>query len=464
MISGLAGPYRSLPRAAAAAAFVALLAAAPPVRAADDPTLPETPVPLKELPKRTPPLLELGDDFLGTGTLGKGFTLPTGAVWQPSLFAWGVLRSAIHGIWESGTEERSQWANRLDLFGQLSLTPTERVVIGFRPLDQNGRFSGYTFSPDALRGTVNELNAEIDTLYFEGDFGELFPKLDPKDSKGLDYGFGVGRMPVIAQDGMLVGDPIDSAGVVRNTMRPRGTSNLRVTGMFGWGNVHRGGDNVEDPSARLYALFSEVDVRKSQIAFDVAYVDSGEKGDALYAGLSATQRIASERINTVVRVLVSAPAGEDTSAVGSGVLVFGTASITPQSTHDLAYLSLFAAFDNYTPAARAAGTGGPLVNAGILFEGSGVGAWAPVLSNRSKDVLGGALGYQRFWNGARTQLVLEAGAREETEATRSLSGALGCRLQQALGKRFIVRLDTFALAREALELRYGGRAEVLLKF
>ena len=78
--------------------------------------------------------------------------------------------------------------------------------------------------------------------------------------------------------------------------------------------------------------------------------------------------------------------------------------------------------------------------------------------------MGGALGYQRFWNGARTQLVLEAGAREETEATRSLSGALGCRLQQALGKRFIVRLDTFALAREALELRYGGRAEVLLKF
>ena len=41
------------------------------------------------------PLVELGEPFLGTGTLKPGFRLPTGAVWQPALLLFGTFRTAV---------------------------------------------------------------------------------------------------------------------------------------------------------------------------------------------------------------------------------------------------------------------------------------------------------------------------------------------------------------------------------
>ncbi|MCH8284337.1 MAG: hypothetical protein IIC20_07155, partial [Chloroflexi bacterium] len=44
----------------------------------------------------------------------------------------------------------------------------------------------------------------------EGDFGEIFPRLDPLDSEQLDIGFSVGRMPLLAQQGLFINeDKID---------------------------------------------------------------------------------------------------------------------------------------------------------------------------------------------------------------------------------------------------------------
>ena len=44
------------------------------------------PYDVEGVPDRPRPLLELGERFLGTGPLGEGITLPTGAVWRwPSL-------------------------------------------------------------------------------------------------------------------------------------------------------------------------------------------------------------------------------------------------------------------------------------------------------------------------------------------------------------------------------------------
>ena len=57
----------------------------------------DEPIPLAEIPKRPRPILELGEPFLGTGTLAQGIKLPTGAVWQPALMAFGTIRSALQG-------------------------------------------------------------------------------------------------------------------------------------------------------------------------------------------------------------------------------------------------------------------------------------------------------------------------------------------------------------------------------
>ena len=136
--------------------------------------------------------------FLGSGEINPGFETPTGAVWQPALIIYGTARSALQ-TYSNGNEDISEWANRLDLFSNLYLTPTERILLGIRPLDSGGEFAGYRF--DGPNGSQGGFNGRIRTLFFEGDFGELFPNLDPQDTKSLDYGFAIGRMPYSLQDG-----------------------------------------------------------------------------------------------------------------------------------------------------------------------------------------------------------------------------------------------------------------------
>jgi hypothetical protein len=220
----------------------------------DSSRLTEEAIPLEKIPLRPHPLVELGSAFLGTGPLPRGFTIPGGATWQPRFLAWGILRSGIFDVELGGNARRQAWLNRLDFFGQINLTPTERIIASFRPLDRNGQFAGYTFAP-VQRAENDHFNGTVRTLYFEGDFGELFPALDRKDRIALDYGFAVGRFPAVFQEGMLINDPIDAVGVVRNSLRPwASSSNLRLAGIVSWANINRGGTNLADPSARLLGL------------------------------------------------------------------------------------------------------------------------------------------------------------------------------------------------------------------
>src|SRR5882724_3792521 len=57
----------------------------------------DKPAPLMKegFPERPPPLIEWGDRFLGPGNLQRGFTLPTGANWTPSLWVYGDFRTAV---------------------------------------------------------------------------------------------------------------------------------------------------------------------------------------------------------------------------------------------------------------------------------------------------------------------------------------------------------------------------------
>ena len=188
------------------------------------------PLQLDGFPERPRPILEIGQSFLGTGTLDQGITLPTGAVWQPYFMLFGTLRSGLQSF-NDGTDQFSEWANRFDLFGNLYLTFTERILVGFRPLDQDGRFTGMIFQPDGFDNNFrDEFNYELTTLFFEGDFGEIFPNLDKEDKHGLDYGFSVGRQPISFQEGMLINDNIDAIGVTKtNGKFPPSAVNFRWT-------------------------------------------------------------------------------------------------------------------------------------------------------------------------------------------------------------------------------------------
>ena len=128
------------------------------------------------------PAPEDGGAFLGVGNLGKGFEVPLiGAFWQPRLWAYMFSRTAIQSFDNPSTADReTEIANLTDIYVNLQLTGTEKILLGLRPFDNNepSRFSKHTFSGAGDGGTDNEINADIETLFFEGDLGSLFPVFD----------------------------------------------------------------------------------------------------------------------------------------------------------------------------------------------------------------------------------------------------------------------------------------------
>lgn len=409
--------------------------------------------------ERTKPLLEWGEPFLSTGNIDPGFELPTGAVWQPQFLVWGDLRTALQDFDSGGTHSR-EWASRLNLFAQLRLAPTERILVSFRPLDIDGRYAGKQWEPEEK--SVNGFNTELRTLYFEGDFGEIFPNLDPKDFNAHDWGFAVGRQPVFIQEGLLINDIIDAVGVVRNSIRLPGFSNTRVTGMFGWDQIHRD-NNQEDSSADMWGVFVESDLPLSTVNLDLVYVNADDAtGDGYYAAVSAVQRLG--HLNTSFRALYSAAQGNDNAAVSTGTLLFAETSWSPTGTHDNVYINGYLGIDQFSSVARDVEAGGPLGRTGILFASVGLGNYGAALNNRPDDSYGGAIGYQRFITGQREQLIVELGARNETKGPETGAVAIGARYQRAFGRHTILVVDGFLNDSDASGQGSGIRTELRWKF
>lgn len=424
------------------------------------------PLQLEGFPERPKPILELGEPFLGTGTLDPGFRLPTGAVWQPSLLAFGTLRTAIQTFEAdlAGDSRITELATRLDLFFNLQLSGSERLVVGFRTFDEGGRFTSYFFEhPDpALDGEFrDELDAEIESLFFEGDFGEIFPNLDTEDFGSTDIGFSVGRQPLLFQEGLLIDDSIDGIGLTRNTLLPKGTSNFRVTFFYGWDNVNAG---AVERNAKVFALLSSTDFRLSTVDIDVAYVDADDAtGGLVAAGISAVQRLGLT--NSSFRLLGSMATDDETPWSTDGFLLFSELSWTPHHTHDLLYVNTFLAIDEYSAAARGPAVGGPLGRAGINFAAVGLGSFAAPLSSRASDVAGGAIGYQKFFDHTRQQVIVEAGARVGTSSLIEDAYAATVRYQKALGQHFVAVVDGFGSHQtDSDRTLWGGRLELVLKF
>ncbi len=423
---------------------------------------PSPPFDADSIPTRPKPLLELGNPFLGAGELDPGFEMPGGAVWQPSLLIFGTYRTALQ-TFDDGERSFSEWANRLDLFANLQFSGTERLLAGIRPLDQDNKFSGFNFHPDEDDGWQEEFNGRLTTLFFEGDFGQIFPKLDPEDAYQLDYGFAVGRQPLFFQEGMLINDTIDAVGITRDTLLLPGGPDLRITALYGWDNIDRD-NNREDGSTHLFGVFTESDVRSSTIDVDAVYIyDNAGRTSGLYWGASAVQRIG--HLNTAFRMLGSYALDDKTPEISDGHLLFGEVSWTPPHTHDLAYINGFWGIDEFSSAARGPDTGGPLGRTGILFAAVGLGRYGAALGNRADDAVGAGVGYQMFLDKKnRRQLIFELGGRTSTTDDDEGRIAVGGRYQQAIGQHKILRFDLFGALPEEGDESWGARVELQIKF
>lgn len=430
--------------------------------------------PLADIPDRPRALIELGEPFLGTGTLSRGFRIPGGAVWQPAFLAFGTVRTAAQGGRLGPDANIGEAAARFDLFGNLYLTQTERVVIGLRPLDQDGAFTRFTFA-DPFDGDASEageftheLNASISTLFFEGDLASLFPALDLHDRRGLSIYYSVGRQALAFQDGILLNvDGMDMVGLARANMTTGRSVNTRVTGVFAWNGIHRHGSvgNVRDESASLFGLFSEADFKSTTVEFDAIYVHGDSAtGSGIHAGVADIRRF-GRRTNTL-RVLASFPVGDETDFNRQGFVIHNQFGWTPVGSHDWWYISGFAGIQEFRSAARSPGFGGPLGQTGILFAGPGLGRVGSALGSFSDQAVGGSIGHQRFFAQTRQQLLLEIGGRYRTsdDAPGGDAVGAGARYQAAIGQRFVFVLDGSAAYDVNLEnVAAFGRLELLLK-
>ena len=423
-------------------------------------------------PDRPALLVETNERFLDIGFLSQGVRVPTGAVWRPSLWVFGTYRTGINYFEAGGGGHVAEWANRLDLFSQLNLSGTERIVFGVRSFDEEEmatrNFGGYDFD----RGRQQDAwNLDPQTLFFEGDFGEIFPMLDPYDTQALDFGFSIGRQPMSFQQGLLINeDRIDALTITRNTLNGNGNLNLRATAVYAWNEINRNnltGRNINDGDGQLIGLFTESDFRESTVNADIAYVWSDNGVDDLVAvGLSGIRRFSGfhNTYNSSLHILASIPTNAETNLAGQGELLFSQFSWTPHHTHDLVFLNTFWAIDQFTSASRGTLGGGPLGQTGLLFSAAGLGRYGAPLNNQAANVAGASLGYQMFFDETKQQVVFEVGGRQDTDSTDRAAIAGGVRYQKALDQHWLIVIDGFVSKREGNGVGQGGRVEMQMKF
>jgi hypothetical protein len=431
--------------------------------------LSDQPIPLidEDQIRPNPPLIQFGPGLLTTGEMETGFTLPTGAIWRPSLWIYGSFRSGINSVDPApGGGRILELANRLDLFANLQLSGTERILIGMQPLQDEGRFSRYVWHPTSDEGWTTESSSKLTTFFFEGEIGEIFPGLDPTDHLPLDIGFSVGRWGIDLQDGMLVNDKMDAIGLTKFFPVP-GTSTTRFTLFYGWDELHRD-DNVLTEETRLYGISTEADTLQHTIEADLVYIRSPESegGSGIYAGLGSQQRIkAFGRVfNSTVRLLNSHALDQSNAQVSNGTLFFTEVSTSPFGTRDNAYLTTFLGFGEFSSAARGPTKGGPLGKAGLLFAAPGLGRFKPALGNRADNSVGGAIGYQWMLENDMRQVVVEAGGRAPLEGDGISSIAAGLRYQQKIYNNLMIQVDGYSRRNGGDDWGEGIRAEFVVKF
>ena len=427
---------------------------------------------IQPVPERPPLLVEANDKFLGIGALNQGVRIKTGAVWRPSLWVFGTYRTGINYFDRGSRRHIAEWANRLDLFTQLNLSGTERIVYGIRPFDEEKTATRSFGGIDFDRGRHRDgWNGDVQTLFFEGDFGELFPSLDPFDRKALDVGFSIGRQPMSFQQGLLINeDCIDALTVTRNTLSGNGNLNLRTTAVYAWNAINRhspSNGNINDDDAQMVGLFTESDFRESTVNADAAFVWSDNGTDDLVAvALSGIRRISGfhNTYNSSLHVLASFPTNAESVFARQGELLFSQFSWTLHQTHDLVYLNGFWLIDQFTSAARGTLANGPLGQTGLLFSAAGLGRYGAPLGNRAGNVAGGSLGYQMFFDHTKQQIVLEIGGHQDTDGTNRSVVASGVRYQKALDQHWLAVIDGFVSKREGNDVAQGGRIELQMKF
>lgn len=368
----------------------------------------------------------------------------------------------------NGETDQSSVAVRLNLDMDVAFTATERVHAFVRPFDKNGSFTRFAIHGGEESEFIDELDFDLETLFFEGDAGAISQGLMDKRN-AIDLPFAIGRVPLLTQNGIWMLDTFDGlAFSITAKSSPRfDISNMDLTVFAGFDNVSTaaapGNDN------KMYGLAGFADAFKGYIEVGYGFLDA-KNGDQSYHNVSAafTKRYRGLVSNSVRVIGNFGQKAATKTADGVLLLVENSFTHNPFTKSNpiaiVPYANFFAGFDSPQPMARAADVGGVLVNTGISFESDGLTRY-PTLDATAKDSYGGAVGLEYIFPTLNRQIVVEGAVVERMNGNPLGSEyAIGARYQHVLSNAWLVRLDAMHGWRQGRNDVFGARIELRRKF
>ena len=395
--------------------------------------------------------------------------------WAFSIF--GDFRSAV-ATNDVGNDTIAEWANVLNLDLDLKITSTERIHAFLKPIDQGAKVAGFRDGDDnGGNGFNGELDAGLETLFFEGDLGVIASGLtDTYQSQDLPFSFGL--MPLIMQNGLWVDDAFLGAGLAFPSMNSPmlDITNMDITLFSGFGEIDSAAITDANGTqfnneAMLFGAAAFIEWFEGYSEFGIGYVEgTKEVGDVDYFNITGafTRRYGGWLSNSVR--LFSA-VGQDTNnraktADGFALLVENSLISSKPGTY-VPYGNFWIGIDRPQPLAK--NNGGILRNTGITFEADGMTGF-PKLDDTANDTFGGAIGINYLFS-LDQQLVVEAstvqmleGDNQAGQAAQGAQYGIGFRYQRPITNRVIVRADGIYGIRENANDVAGVRFEIRVKF
>lgn len=385
--------------------------------------------------------------------------------------SYGDLRIAADS-YDNGNGKGKQdvLAARLNLDMDLALTPTERIHAFARPLDKNNSFTRYVFSGTDKDKFIHNLDFDLDTLFFEGDAGQISGGLMGKPA-GFDLPIAIGRMPFVAQNGVWIEDAFDGAAMsfTAKNIPSLDVSNYDITLFAAAAQV----TTAAAPGSRngVYGLSGFADALRGYIEFGYGYLKA-DNDNLSYSNVTAAfTRRYHGRLSNSIRVIDNfgqkGIPGKPKTA--DGLLVLVENSVTPRflpwgnQLNFVPYLNAFAGFNSPQSLARGGDSGGVLRNTGITFESDGMTAY-PTLDATARKSYGGALGLEYLGDLAHQIVVEGSVVRRMSGNTLGSQYGIGVRYQQPISPDLIIRFDAMKGWLQGQKDIYGVRAELRLKF
>lgn len=422
------------------------------------------------------PLLELGRPIYVEGPFKEGINvIGERNLLFPGLSVYGDFLTAIEYN-DNGANEVGQIAVEANIDIDLKLTGTERIHALVQPFDINGDATRYEFFGDDEDGGEEKLNLNIETLFFEGDLGQIANGLLDRDA-GFDLPIAFGLTPFLFQNGVWVEEAFLGGGF---TIAAKNSPALDISNMDF--TFFAGFDNVENPNIRdangdreehnldVYGIAAFIERDEAYIETGYGYIDGNDNfSDQSFHSLTAAySRRYGGWLSNSVRGVWSFGQDRDNNqeqTVDGFMALIENSLITSKPSTYVPYFNFFAGFDKPAPLSDNTGL---LKNTGIVYENPGITAF-PALNDSGEDAWGGAIGVQYLFN-LDQQIVVEAattqpfGGFDATRGAQDDEYGLGFRYQLPVSTAWIARADGMLGFRSSRDDLSGLRFEMRRKF